>query len=64
MQRHRRRVLRAALAGACASAGATGARAQQYPDKPIRLVIPYPPGTGTLSTIRTGIWTDSRARPT
>ena len=52
MQRHRRRVLRAALAGACASAGATGARAQQYPDKPIRLVIPYPPGTGTDTLAR------------
>jgi tripartite-type tricarboxylate transporter receptor subunit TctC len=32
----------AAAAGLCAPA-----RAQAYPDRPIRIVVPYPPGSGT-----------------
>ncbi|WP_424813273.1 Bug family tripartite tricarboxylate transporter substrate binding protein [Roseococcus sp. YIM B11640] len=40
---HRRAALVAALAGALPSA----ARSQAYPSRPIRLIIPYPPGGGT-----------------
>lgn len=40
------------VAFAMAFAGATGAGAQTYPDKAIKLVIPYPPGSGTDTLAR------------
>lgn len=43
---------RAALIGASALALAGGARAQSYPSKPVRLVVPYSPGGGADTTAR------------
>ncbi|MCX7365033.1 MAG: tripartite tricarboxylate transporter substrate binding protein [Alphaproteobacteria bacterium] len=43
---------RAALVGASALALASGARAQSFPSKPIRLVVPYSPGGGADTTAR------------
>ena len=37
----------AACAGLVLSAGAAGAASPDYPDKPIRMVMPYPPGGNT-----------------
>ena len=42
----KRVLLQAMLAATCAVASAT-AYAQTYPVKPIRLIVPYPPGGGT-----------------
>ena len=36
----------AALAAACALGGAAGAQAQDFPGKPVTILIPFPPGTG------------------
>lgn len=41
-----------ALSVACAAAVTSLAAAQPYPSKPIRLIIPYPPGSGTDFTGR------------
>ena len=43
---------RAFLRGAAASALAAPALAQTFPDRPIRLIIPYAPGGGTDATMR------------
>ena len=40
------------LAGVLVLAVATVASAQSYPDKPIRIVVPYPPGGGTDTLTR------------
>ena len=37
---------------ACALLTATLAGAQSYPNKPIRIIVPYPPGAGTEFTAR------------
>src|SRR4051812_35639675 len=41
----RRRFMKAAI-GAAAVLAATDARAQAWPAKPVRVIIPYPPGGG------------------
>ncbi|MFZ4759388.1 MAG: Bug family tripartite tricarboxylate transporter substrate binding protein, partial [Burkholderiaceae bacterium] len=46
----RRRVL--TTIGAMAAGLATGARAQSFPDKPVRLIVPYPAGGGADSWAR------------
>ena len=38
---------RIAFAGLVAVASATGAAAQDWPSKPIRMIVPYPPAGGT-----------------
>lgn len=35
------------VGAALALAGSVGAQAQTFPDKPVRLVVPFPPGSGT-----------------
>ena len=43
---------RSALLGTAALAVQDSARAQSFPSKPIRLVVPYPPGVGADTTAR------------
>lgn len=44
---HTQCILAAVYAGLVLSAGAAGAASPVYPDKPIRMVMPYPPGGNT-----------------
>jgi tripartite-type tricarboxylate transporter receptor subunit TctC len=44
---------RSFLAATSASLAAFGARAQAYPDQPVRWIVPYPPGGGTDVLART-----------
>ena len=41
------RLVSALLAAAAAAMGAAPASAQQWPDKPVRILVPFPPGGGT-----------------
>ncbi|MBN9430240.1 MAG: tripartite tricarboxylate transporter substrate binding protein [Burkholderiales bacterium] len=47
MDATRRRMLAGIAAGSSAAALSLPAQAQDYPSKPIRLIVPYPPGGGT-----------------
>lgn len=46
------RMRRLLMIGAVAFMGATAAMAQSYPNKPIRFIVPYPPGGGTDIVVR------------
>jgi tripartite-type tricarboxylate transporter receptor subunit TctC len=45
-------LVRCLLALPCAMAGVTAAHAQAFPNKPITIVVPYPPGGGTDALAR------------
>ena len=47
------RLVSHALLGACALFAMAGAAAQQWPAKPIHLVVPYPPGSSPDTLART-----------
>ena len=45
---HRRRILSAALVGTTAAAlGTGGVLAQTYPSRPLKMIVPWPPGQAT-----------------
>lgn len=46
------RLLAAGTLGLCAACGVAGAQAGSYPDQPIRLIVPFPPGGGTDTVSR------------
>ena len=45
-------VVRALLFGALTAVGASGFAQQNYPNRPIRLIVPFPPGGGVTATTR------------
>jgi tripartite-type tricarboxylate transporter receptor subunit TctC len=57
----RRAVLQLAAGAAALAAAPRSARAQAYPGRPVRLIVPYPPGGGTdLAARLIGQWLSER----
>src|SRR4051812_24103226 len=45
-------ILRALLAASAFAVGATGVQAQDFPNRPIKWIVPYLAGTGPDTTVR------------